>query len=85
MTIAAAYLESVQLAESQGPDAAPDPWEEIQPALQPFVAVYDLTQEAVAVTAAGFWVRRTIDGSREEFRIGLEKLLRTFDSGVLQN
>jgi hypothetical protein len=39
----------------------------------------------VVKSATAFWLRRTIDGTADEFATALEKLLRTYDAGFLAN
>jgi hypothetical protein len=38
----------------------------------------------VVKTCIAFWMRRTIDGTADEFSRGLLKLLKTYDSGLLE-
>ena len=39
----------------------------------------------VVKTAVAFWIRRSIDGTSEEFYKGLDKLLNTYDKDFLES
>ena len=82
--LADVYQSAIDRARARGPEAASEVWDQISVELEPFAAGYEGMDGLHAITAAGFWLRRHMDGSRPAFRDGLVKLLAQVDPDVLE-